>query len=108
MKTSRNPRLLDWQQRLAKVEQRLATDIEANWIDHVRAKILRYFIARYGHEPGSLSSAPQGLVEPDPQRPSIQTAGRQRSSPPLTGTAMRHLLLDIHERVQRATYRRTD
>ncbi|MCA8991481.1 MAG: hypothetical protein KDA88_05860 [Planctomycetaceae bacterium] len=100
--------MLDWQQRLAVVEQRLATDVEEDWLDHVRAKILRYFIARYGHEPGSLPSVPPNARAFEHREPMIRTAEPCRSSPPLTGEAMRHLLLDIHERVQRATYGKVD
>ncbi|MCA9029420.1 MAG: hypothetical protein KDA69_19150 [Planctomycetaceae bacterium] len=100
--------MLDWQQRLAVVEQRLATDVEEDWLDHVRAKILRYFIARYGHEPGSRPTVPPNARAIERREPTIRSVEPRHSSRPLSGEAMRHLLLDIHERVQRATYGKVD
>lgn len=45
----RHPLLHEWQQRLNQVNEKLASPTRSTWLWEIRAKILKYFLSRYGH-----------------------------------------------------------
>ncbi|TWU11533.1 hypothetical protein CA54_03400 [Symmachiella macrocystis] len=49
--TSPHPLLTEWQQRIDELNERIAAPSRSKWLFEIRAKILKYFVSRYGKQP---------------------------------------------------------
>ena len=94
-----HPLLLEWQQRLAALGRLIDAQSENDWRYEARARVLRYLISRYGHQP--VAENPVVLSGRRAYETVAPVGVRDRGGePPKSRAVIRNLLEDIHRRVQ--------
>ncbi len=97
---SQHPLLPEWQQRIDELNERIAAQTRSKWLWEIRAKILKYFVSRYGKQPPRNIAAPRTLST-GVRRPAHFAAGtttlRSRDLKPRA--TIRTLLERIHQTV---------
>ncbi len=87
--TLNHPLLEGWQRRLGEALERAELDPRSEWFWQVRAKVLRYLIARYEEDP------PSGFDEPAPGAPPPAFIDLPRDGPrPLKSSAWIRAVLE--------------
>jgi hypothetical protein len=94
-----HPLLLEWQQRLAALSRLIEAQSENDWRYEARARVLRYLISRYGHQP--VAENPVVLSSSRSYETVAPVGVRDRGGVPTERVeVIRNLLEDIHRRVQ--------
>lgn len=72
--TSQHPLLPEWQQRIDELNEQIAAQTRSKWLWEIRAKILKYFVSRYGKQPPRKIAAPR-MLSTAARRPAYIAAG---------------------------------
>ncbi len=101
--TAQHPLFRQWQQRLAKLNRLIEIGARGVWQYEIRAKILNYFISRYGRVDGKFQFSGRTTVANPARTVVVPAQPRPSELPNLKSRAQIRSLLEDIRRIHRSS-----